>query len=51
MNLEEDYRKAQRDGTFELYGFFVSNLKELDELERRTVNLRYCRTFNFLSST
>lgn len=41
MNLEEDYRKAQRDGTFELYGFFVSNLKELDELERRTVNLRY----------
>ena len=25
MNLEEDYRKAQRDGTFELYGFFVSN--------------------------
>lgn len=22
MNLEEDYRKAQRDGTFELYGFF-----------------------------
>ena len=21
--------------------FFVSNLKELDELERRTVNLRY----------
>lgn len=41
MNLEENYRKAQHNGTFELYGFFVSDFKKLDEVERRTINLRY----------
>lgn len=29
MNLEEDYRKAQRDGTFELYGFFFFQFKRI----------------------
>lgn len=41
MNLEESYRKAQREGTFDLYGFFVSDLKAFNELERKKINLRY----------
>lgn len=41
MFSENGYRKAQKDGQYDLYGFYVSNLQDLSEQERRTINLRY----------